>query len=75
MVADGIIEPHEPFSASPTSGYRVLEHAYAEIIHNLPAELKPIVPIWDQIHFESFHSEFVDRIDLETWDRMLLLTD
>ncbi|MEZ4556139.1 MAG: DUF4037 domain-containing protein [Caldilineaceae bacterium] len=58
---------------SPTSGYRVLEHAYAEIIHNLPADLKPVVPIWDQIHFESFHSEFVDRIDLDTWDEMLQL--
>ncbi len=73
MVADGVIQPHEPFSTSPTSGYRVLEHAYAEIIHGLPDELKPIVPIWDQIHFESFHSQFVDRIDLETWDRMILL--
>ncbi len=73
MVADGIIQPHEPFTKSPTSGYRVLEHAYAEIIHKLPAELKPIVPTWDQIHFESFHSEFVDRIDLDTWDQMLQL--
>ena len=73
MVRDGIIRPHARFTPSPTSGYRVLEHAYAEIIHNLPADLKPVVPIWDQIHFESFHSEFVDRIDLDTWDEMLQL--
>lgn len=73
MVRDGVIKPHPRFTASPTSGYRILEHAYAEIIHGLPDDLKPIVPIWDQIHFESFHSEFVNRIDLDTWDEMLQL--
>ena len=73
LVEDGIIAPHPPFKASPTSGYRVLEHAYAEIIHDLPAELKGAVPIWDQIHFESFHSEFVDSVPLDTWDEMLQL--
>ena len=73
MVEDGIIAPHPPFSPSPTSGYRVLEHAYAEIIHGLPDDLKGIVPTWDQIPFESFHSEFVGSIPLDTWDGMLQL--
>jgi hypothetical protein len=51
----------------------VLEHAYAEIIHGLPDDLKGAVPIWDQIHFESFHSEFVAGIPLDIWDEMLQL--
>ena len=73
MVEDGIIRPHPKFAGSETSGYRLLEHAYAELIQALPAEIKNEVPIWDQIYFERFHSEFVDSIDLETWDNALNL--
>ena len=54
MVADGIIDPHPKFTGSDTSGYRLLEHAYAEIIQKLPAEIKTIVPVWDQIYLEQF---------------------
>ena len=47
LVADGIIKPHPNFASSPTSGYRVLEHAYAEIIQALPDEIKTVVPsLW-----------------------------
>lgn len=73
MVADGIINPHPKFTESPTSGYRILEHAYAEIIQNLPAELAGIVPVWDQIHWESFHSRYVKSLDMATWDSVLNL--
>jgi hypothetical protein len=73
MVDDGIIRPHPRFKESATSGYRLLEHAYAEILQGLPAELRAIVPVWDQIPFESFHAGFVASLDLATWDRMLLL--
>jgi len=73
MVADGIIKPHPKFAISPTSGYRLMEHAYAEIIQGLPAELKTVVPVWDQIYMEAFHSGFVDGLDLATWDSMLQL--
>ena len=75
MVADGIIKPHPKYAVSPTSGYRLMEHAYAEIIQGLPAEIKSIVPVWDQIYLESFHSSFVDSIDLATWDDMLQLKE
>jgi hypothetical protein len=75
MVADGIIRPHPPYAISPTSGYRLLEHAYAEIIQGLPVEIKPIVPVWDQVYLESFHSLFVDSIDLATWDAILHLEE
>lgn len=75
MVTDGIIKPHPKFQESPTSGYRLLEHAYAEIIQGLPDEIKTIVPVWDQIYMEEFHSGFVDSLDLSTWDEMLQLKE
>lgn len=75
MVADGIIKPHPKFADSPTSGYRILEHAYAEIIQGLPAEIKTIVPVWDQIYMERFHSGYVDSLDLGNWDEILNLRE
>ncbi len=71
MIADGLIKPHLPFEESETSGYRVLEHAYAEIIQGLPDEIKKIVPVWDQIYLEAFHSEYVDGLELKEWDHIL----
>ena len=71
LVADGLIRPHPPFTGSRTSGYRLLEHAYAEIIQGLPEEVKGVVPVWDQIYLEQFHSRYVDGLDLPAWDRLL----
>lgn len=71
MVADGLIRPHPRFTGSPTSGYRLLEHAYAELIQGLPEEIKGIVPVWDQIYLEQFHSRYVDSLDLADWDAIL----
>jgi hypothetical protein len=73
MVADGLIKPHPKFTGSPTSGYRILEHAYAELIQNAPTEIKTIVPVWDQIYLEQFHSGYVNSLDLHTWDEILNL--
>lgn len=73
MVEDGIIEPHPPFRPSETSGYRLLEHAYAEIIQKLPDSIRETVPVWDQIYLERFHSGYVAGIDLNEWDHILNL--
>lgn len=73
MVGDGIIQPHPPFHPSPTSGYRLTEHAYAEIIQGLPAEIQTIVPVWDQIYLERMHSSYVAGLELSAWDKMLNL--
>lgn len=73
MVADGIIKAHPKFQDSPTSGYRLLEHAYAEILKGLPAELRTLIPVWDQVHFESFHAGYVTSLDMDTWDGLLNL--
>ena len=75
MVEDGLIAPHPKYKVSPTSGYRLLESAYAELIQKCPAEIKGIVPEWEQVHWESFHSGFVDGVDLATWRRMLVLEE
>ncbi len=71
LVADGIIKLHPQFIGSPTSGYRLLEHAYAELIQAVPEEIKTVVPVWDQIYLEQFHCRYVDGLDLETWDAIL----
>jgi len=73
MVEDGLIKPHPRYKDSPTSGYRLLEHAYAELIQNLPDEIKTTVPVWDQIYLETFHSGYVDTLELDEWDSILNL--
>ena len=74
MVELGIVQPHARFSGSPTSGYRLLEHNYASILQELPPEIRSIVPLWDQVYLESFHSEYVAELSLEAWDALLNLT-
>jgi hypothetical protein len=71
MVADGVIRAHPRFLGSPTSGYRLLEHAYAELIQEAPEELRQVVPVWDQVHLESFHSGYVAGLEMEKWDAIL----
>jgi hypothetical protein len=73
MVSDGLIRPHPAYRGSPTSGYRLLEHAYAEIIQGLPVEIRDVVPVWDQVYLESFHSRYVAGLDLRRWDEILCL--
>lgn len=73
MVADGLIAPHPRFRGSETSGYRLMEHAYAELIRNLPAEIQTVVPVWDQVYLERFHSGYVAGLDMDTWHGLLNL--
>ena len=73
MVMDGIIKPHATYKKSLTSGYRLLEHAYAEIMQGLPEEIRGIVPVWDQVYLESMHSNYVAGLDLDYWDDVLQL--
>lgn len=75
MVEDGLIAPHPRYRVSATSGYRLLESAYAELIRKCPEEIRGIVPQWEQVHWEGFHSEFVAGVDLADWRRMLLLEE
>ena len=36
-------------------------------------DLKEVVPVWDQVYLEQFHSRYVDGLDLASWDRILCL--
>ena len=74
MVEDGLLAPHPKLHGSPTSGYRIMERAYAELIKKSPPELKTMVPVWDQIYMERFHSGYVDGIDTATWESLLNLS-
>jgi hypothetical protein len=75
MVVDGLISPHAPFAEHPSSGYRLLEHVYAEILHGLPADLRGLVPVWEQVHWEANHSQYVAGLELATWDGLLNLKE
>jgi hypothetical protein len=75
MVEDGIIASHPKFEGSESSGYRLMEHAYAEILKKLPRELQTTVPIWDQIYFEGWHSGYVAGLDIGIWDGLLNLKE
>jgi Domain of unknown function (DUF4037) len=75
MVEDGLIAPHPRYKISATSGYRLLESAYAELIQKCPDEIKTVIPEWEQVHWESFHSGFVDGVDIADWRRMLVLEE
>ena len=75
LVEDKIIKPHPKFKKSDTSGYRLLEHAYKEILDELPDELL-IAPNWDQIYLEGFVANYVKNgIDSETWLGLLNLEE
>jgi hypothetical protein len=43
------------------------------LIQKCPVEIKTLIPQWEQVHWESFHSGFVDTVDLSDWRRMLVL--
>jgi hypothetical protein len=71
MVEQGLIPPHLRFRESPTSGYRLLEHAYAVILKELPPEVVRHVPLWDQKYLEEFHAGYVVQLPIEEWDGLL----
>ncbi len=75
MVEDGLIGPHPRYVPSSTSGYRLMESAYAELIQKCPEGIKRVVPQWEQVHWESVHSAFVGTVDLADWRRMLVLKE
>ncbi len=65
MVEDGIIKPHPKFVGSESSGYRLMEHAYKEILGKLPADIIPLIPQWEQIYLEKFVVSYVNSIEMD----------
>lgn len=73
MVEDGVIPPHPRFEGSPTSGYRLMEWAYWEIIRKLPKDLLEIIPQWDQVYLEKSVVVYVAGLDGDPWQHALNL--
>ncbi|MCP4168207.1 MAG: DUF4037 domain-containing protein [Chloroflexi bacterium] len=74
MVEDGIIPPHPKYEGSDTSGYRLMEWAYYQIIRKLDADLLAIIPQFEQIYLEKSVVPFVAGLDDDTWLAALNLT-
>ena len=74
MVEDGIIPPHPKLKGSPTSGYRLMEHAYKVLLGKVPTEIKTVIPLWDQVYMEQFVVDHVDSIEMEAWHGALNLS-
>ena len=74
MVEDGIIKPHPKFVGTESSGYRLMEHAYKEILSKVPDNLKSVIPQWEQIYLEKFVVGYVDALDWDTWHGLLHLS-
>ena len=73
MVEDGIIPPHPKFEGSPTSGYRLPEHAYQVLLGKVSKEVQEVVPLWDQVYLEKFVVGYVTSVPAETWHGALNL--
>jgi hypothetical protein len=73
MVDLGLVRRHPRFAHSQTSGYRLLEFDYREILLTIPPELRHQTPLWDQRFFEGFVSGLVTDYTEEQWTRMLNL--
>ncbi len=74
MQKDGIIPPHPRFTGSESSGYRLMEHAYKEILARIPAQTKSIIPQWEQIYMEKYVVGYVDSLDSDHWLSLLNLS-
>ncbi|MEM7034746.1 MAG: DUF4037 domain-containing protein [Chloroflexota bacterium] len=74
MVEDGIIQPHPKFVGSESSGYRLMEHAYKDLLSQVPDPLKTVIPQWEQIYLEKFVVGYVDALDWDTWHDLLHLS-
>ena len=73
MVEDGIIDPHPRYVGSDTSGYRLMEVAYQQILKKLPDAARVVVPLWDQVHLERFVTDYVSGVSEEVWINSLNL--
>ena len=43
-------------------------------MQKFPPEIKQVVPRWDQVFLEAFHTGYVDGLSIEECDRILNLT-
>ncbi len=75
LVEQGVVAPHPRWNRSDTSGWRLLEHAYARILSNMTETESEIVPAVEQIPLESFHARYVRGVSEREWLELLGLAE
>lgn len=73
MVAIGLVRPHERFKRSESSGYRLLEWCYYDVLRGLSEESRALVPETEQRYMEAWVVEYVAGLDDATWQHLLCL--
>lgn len=73
MVELGLVTPHPKYKSNPTSGLRILERSYQELIKSVPEEIKRHTPLWDQKYLEEFICGYVNGLSQEEWLGLLHL--
>ncbi len=73
MVEIGLVTPHPKYKSHPTTGLRILERSYQEILKSVPEEILRHTPLWDQKFLEEFISGYVRDLSQEEWLGLLHL--
>jgi hypothetical protein len=73
MVELGLVRPHPGYRSHKTSGYRLLEWCYQDLLKSLPSELVAYTPLWDQKFLEQFVATLVAGMDGREWLSLLNL--
>ncbi len=73
MVGLGLVRPHPKFKRSATSGYRLLEWCYYDLLKGLPRATYPLVPIMEQRFMEQWVVEYVAGLGDDEWRHLLCL--
>ncbi len=73
MVRLGLVSPHPKFKPHESSGYRLLERGYRELLRAVPKELADHTPRCDQIFLEQFVTGYVAGLDEDPWLKLLNL--
>jgi len=73
MVELGLVRPHPRFKRSDTSGYRLLEWCYYDLLRGLPEDTHPLVPLTEQKFMEQWVVAYVAGLDDDTWRHLLCL--
>jgi hypothetical protein len=73
MVALGLVRRHAKLKRSATSGYRLLEWCYYDLLKGLPPESYPLVPLTEQRFMEQWVVEYVAGLCDEEWLHLLCL--
>jgi hypothetical protein len=73
MIELGLVTPHPKYKSHETSGYRLLERSYQELIKSVPDELVTHTPLWEQKFLEQLVCGYVNGMDQAAWLGLLNL--